>query len=165
MSKDHTHKPKAKSNAEMLIAENRKARFDYEILQTFEAGLVLMGSEVKSLRARQLQLKDSYVSFRGNEAFLQNAHIAEYKASSYNNHAPERLRKLLMNRRELDRINGSMREKGFSCVPLRVYFKNGRAKVELALVRGKKAHDKRESIKKRDVSRQLREQVKHRGRE
>lgn len=164
MSQDKGFKPKAKSNAELPIADNRKARFDYEILQTFEAGLVLMGSEVKSLRAKQIQLKDSYVSFRGDEAFLQNAHIAEYRASSYNNHAPERLRKLLMHRRELDRINGSMREKGFSCVPLRVYFKNGRCKVELALVRGKKAHDKRESIKKRDVDRQLREQVKHRVR-
>lgn len=146
----------------LLIAENRKARFDYEILQTFEAGMVLTGSEVKSLRAKQIQLKDSYVSFRGDEAFLQNAHIAEYRASSYNNHVPERLRKLLLHRKELDRINGSIREKGLSCVPLKVYFKNGRAKVELALVRGKKAHDKRDSIKKRDVSRQLREQVKHR---
>lgn len=146
----------------LLIAENRKARFDYEILQTFEAGLVLTGSEVKSIRAKQIQLKDSYVSFRGDEAFLQNAHIAEYKASSYNNHVPERLRKLLLHRNELNRINGSIREKGLSCVPLKVYFKNGRAKVELALVRGKKAHDKRDSIKKRDVSRQLREQVKHR---
>ena len=86
---------------------------------------------------------------------LQNAHIAEYRASSYNNHAPERLRKILMHRRELDRINGSMREKGYTCVPLRVYFKNGRAKVELALARGKKAHDKRESIKKRVMARNI----------
>lgn len=148
----------------LLVAENRKARHDYEILQTFEAGLVLTGSEVKSLRNKQIQLKDSYVSFRGDEAYLQNAHISEYKASSYNNHAPERLRKLLLHRRELDRIHGSIREKGLSCVPLKVYFKKGMAKVELALVRGKKAHDKRESIKKRDVARQLREQVKARHR-
>lgn len=144
----------------LIIAENRKARFDYEILQTFEAGLVLTGSEVKSLRARTVQLKDSYVSFRGNEAFLQNAHISEYKASSYNNHVPERLRKLLMHRRELDRVSGAIHEKGLSCVPLKLYFKGGMAKIELALVRGKKAHDKRESIKKRDVSRHLREQLK-----
>ncbi|PWU15303.1 MAG: SsrA-binding protein [Bdellovibrio sp.] len=144
----------------LLIAENRKARFDYEILQTFEAGLVLMGSEVKSLRAKQIQLKDSYVSFRGDEAYLQNAHIAEYRASSYNNHVPERLRKLLLHRRELDRLNGTMREKGLSCVPLKVYFKNGRVKVELALVRGKKARDKRESIKKREVDRALRQQMR-----
>lgn len=139
-----------------VIAENRKAWHDYEIIEKFEAGLVLMGSEVKSLRARQCQLKDSYVAFRGDEAFLQNAHISEYKASSYNNHQPERLRKLLLNRNELNEIYGALREKGLTCVPLKVYFKNGRAKVELALVRGKKAHDKRESIKKRDVQNQLR---------
>lgn len=142
---------------ERLIAENRKARFDYEILQTFEAGLVLMGSEVKSIRDGQVQLKDSYISFRGEEAFLQNAHIAVYKASSYNNHEPERLRKILLNRSELDRISTSLREKGLSCVPLKLYFKKGRAKIELALVRGKKTHDKRQDIKKRDVDRQLRQ--------
>lgn len=143
-------------SGEQLIAENRKARFDYEILQTFEAGLVLMGSEVKSIRDKQVQLKDSYISFRGNEAYLQNAHIAVYKSSSYNNHEPERLRKILLNRNELDRIYASIREKGLSCVPLKIYFKKGRAKLELALVRGKKAHDKRQDIKKRDVDRQLR---------
>lgn len=144
------------SSGEQLIAENRKARFDYEILQTFEAGLVLVGSEVKSIRDKQVQLKDSYISFRGDEAYLQNAHIAVYKSSSYNNHEPERLRKILLNRNELDRINASIREKGLSCVPLKIYFKKGRAKLELALVRGKKTHDKRQDIKKRDVDRQLR---------
>lgn len=149
---------------ERLIAENRKARFDYEILQTFEAGLVLMGSEVKSIRDGQVQLKDSYISFRGEEAFLQNAHIAVYKASSYNNHEPERLRKILLNRSELDRISTSLREKGLSCVPLKLYFKKGRAKVELALVRGKKTHDKRQDIKKRDVDRQLRQAKRSSGR-
>ncbi|GIL16806.1 MAG: SsrA-binding protein [Oligoflexia bacterium] len=140
----------------LVIAENRKAWHDYEILEKFEAGLVLKGSEVKSLRARQCQLKDSYVAFKGTEAYLQNAHISEYKSSSYNNHEPERLRKLLLNRNELDEIYAALREKGLTCVPLKVYFKNGRAKVELALVRGKKAHDKREAIKKRDVANQLR---------
>ncbi len=150
MSKDS-----AKSNI-LLIQENKKARFDYTIVDVYEAGLMLIGSEVKSLRNKDIQLKDAYISFRGDEAFLQNAHIAEYKASSYNNHAPERLRKLLLNRSELDEINGALREKGYSCVPLKVYFKNGRAKVEIALVKGKKTHDKREAIKKRDVSDQLR---------
>ena len=129
------------------------------ILDTWEAGLVLTGSEVKSLRNKQIQLKDSYVSFRGDEAYLQNAHIAEYKSSSYNNHTPERLRKLLLNRNELDRIQGNMNEKGLSCVPLKVYFKNGRAKVEIGLAKGKKAHDKREAIKKRDVANELRRSV------
>lgn len=140
----------------LIIQENKKARFDYTIVETYEAGLMLMGSEVKSLRNKDVQLKDSYISFRGNEAFLQNAHIAEYKASSYNNHAPERLRKLLMNRKELDEIFGALKEKGYSCVPLKIYFKEGRAKLEIALVKGKKTHDKREAIKKRDVSDQIR---------
>jgi SsrA-binding protein len=140
----------------LIISENRKARHDYTIVETYEAGLVLTGSEVKSLRDKQCQLKDSYVSFVRDEAFLQNAHISEYRASSYNNHAPERLRKLLMHRHELEKIYGALREKGLTCVPLKIYFKKGRAKIELALVKGKKAHDKREAIKKRDVSAELR---------
>lgn len=140
----------------LLIQENKKARFDFTVVETFEAGMVLMGSEVKALRAKDVQLKDSYIVFQGDEAFLQNAHIAEYKASSYNNHTPERRRKLLLNRKELDEIYGALREKGYSCVPLKIYFKNGRAKLEIALVKGKKTHDKREAIKKRDVSDQIR---------
>lgn len=144
----------------LIIQENKKARFDFTIVETYEAGLMLMGSEVKSLRNKDVQLKDSYISFRGNEAFLQNAHIAEYKASSYNNHVPERLRKLLMNRKELDEIQGALAEKGYSCVPLKIYFKDGRAKLEIALVKGKKTHDKRESIKKRDVEGQLRQTMR-----
>lgn len=147
----------------LVISENRKARFDYEILETYEAGLVLKGSEVKSIRNKQVQLKDSYISFMGDEAFLQNAHISEYKASSYNNHSPERFRKLLLNRRELEEIYGALREKGLSCVPLKIYFKNGKIKLEIALVKGKKAHDKRESIKQRDATRELRQQLRHRG--
>lgn len=138
----------------LIITENRKARHDYDILETYEAGIVLLGSEVKSLRDKQVQLKDSYVTFKGDEAYLQNAHIAEYKSSSYNNHAPERLRKLLLNRNELNKIYGALREKGLSCVPLKMYFKKGRAKVELALVKGRKLHDKRQAIKKRDETRE-----------
>lgn len=146
-----------------IVTENRKARFDYEILQTFEAGLVLTGSEVKSLRDKQMQLKDSYVSFRGSEAFLQNAHIAVYKASSYNNHEPERLRKLLLNRSELAKIDAALRERGLSCIPLKVYFKKGVAKIEIAIARGKKRHDKRQAIKTRDVNRELRSSSARRG--
>lgn len=144
----------------LIIQENRKARFDYEIVETLEAGLVLQGSEVKSLRDHQVQLKDSYVSFRGAEAFLQNAHIAVYKASSYNNHEPERLRKLLLHRNQLDRMFALMREKGLTCVPLKIYFKDGRVKVELALVKGRKAHDKREAVKTRDVKAQLQQTLR-----
>jgi SsrA-binding protein len=139
----------------LIISENRKARHDYDVVETFEAGLVLLGSEVKSLRDKQVQLKDSYVVFKGDEAYLQNAHIADYKASSYNNHAPERLRKLLMNRSELNKIYDALREKGLSCIPLKIYFKKGRAKIELALVKGRKAHDKRAAIKTRDVKREV----------
>lgn len=141
----------------LIIQDNKKARFDYEILETFEAGLVLTGSEVKSIRDRQVQLKDSYISFQGEEAYLQNAHIAPYKPGSYNNHEPERKRKLLLHRRELEKIFAALQEKGYACIPLKIYFKDGRAKVEIALARGKKSHDKRESIKKRDVQSQLRQ--------
>lgn len=144
----------------LIIHENKKARFDYTIIETFEAGLVLMGSEVKSLRDRSVQLKDSYISFKGHEAFLQNAHISEYKSSSYNNHEPERLRKILLHRHQLDEIFAAIREQGLTCVPLKIYFKNGRAKIEIALVKGKKLHDKRESIKKRDVEAQVRQSLR-----
>jgi SsrA-binding protein len=147
----------------LLISENKKARFDYEILETFEAGLVLSGSEVKSLRDKNVQLKDSFVVFQGSDAYLQNAHIAPYKAGSYNNHEPERRRKLLMHRRELDNIFEALRERGLTCIPLKIYFKDGRAKLEIALVKGRKTHDKREAIKKRDVQDQLR-QLKRRPR-
>ena len=140
----------------LMIQDNRSVRHDYHVIETFEAGLVLTGSEVKSIRDRTIQLKDSYVSFKGTEAFLQNAHISEYKASSYNNHNPERLRKLLLHQHELDQIYDALREKGLSCVPTKIYFKKGRVKVEIALVKGKKTHDKREAIKKRDVDNQLR---------
>ena len=139
----------------LIITENRKARHEYDVIETFEAGLVLTGSEVKSLREKQVQLKDSYISFTADEAFLQNAHISEYKSSSYNNHAPERKRKLLLHRHELGQIYGALREKGLTCIPLKIYFKKGRAKVEIALVKGRKLHDKRQAIKKREESREV----------
>ena len=138
-----------------IITDNKKARFDYEITEKFEAGLVLTGSEVKSLREGAVNLKDAYVSFRNGEAFLQNAHISEFKASSYNNHHPERLRKLLLNREEINKIMGKVQEKSLSCVPLKMYFKRGRVKVEIGLGRGKKKHDKRQSIKKKESDREL----------
>ena len=139
----------------LVIAENRKARHDYHILETFEAGMVLTGSEVKSLRNRQCQLKDSYVVFMGVEAYLQNAHISVYKASSYNNHEPERRRKLLLKRHELNKLYAQVREKGLSLIPLKVYYKKCIAKVEIAVGKGKKAHDKRESIKRREADREM----------
>ena len=144
-----------------IISVNKKARFDYHITETYEAGLQLQGSEVKSLRAGQCNLKDAYVSFKGTEAFLQNAHISVYKASSYNNHDPERLRKILLHRHELSRIYGALREKGLTCVPLKIYFKKGLAKVELGLGRGKKTIDKREAIKQRQENREMQQRLRH----
>jgi SsrA-binding protein len=143
-----------------VIVENKKARFDFHILETIEAGLVLTGSEVKSIRNAQVTLKDSYISFRGEEAFLQNAHISEYKASSYNNHEPERLRKLLLHKNELEDLQSSIREKGLSCIPLKVYLKRGKIKLLLGLAKGKKKGDKREDLKKRDANREIDRQLR-----
>lgn len=144
-----------------IVTENKKAWHDYHIVEKYEAGLVLTGSEVKSLRLGNCNLKDSYVAFVGDEVFLQKAHISPYTASSYNNHAPERLRKLLLNRREINKIYSAISEKGMSCVPLKVYFKDGRAKVEIAVVKGKTKGDKRESIKTRDVNREIQRATRH----
>ncbi len=144
----------------LLIQENREARFHYEILDTFEAGIELTGSEVKSLRGKNIRLKDSFVAFRNNEAYLQNVHIAPYKMGGYANHEPERYRRLLLHRHEIDHLFGEVREGGLTCVPLKIYFKNGRVKVLIGVARGKKLHDKREAIKKRDVAQSLRQSLK-----
>lgn len=141
----------------LLVSENRKARFDYLIVDTLEAGVALRGSEVKSLRQNGIQLKDSYVVLKNGEAFLQGAHIGPYQASSYLNHEPERLRKLLLSHVQIDRLDRSMSEKGLTCVPLKLYFKGRWAKIELGIAKGKNAGDKRESIKSRDVDRELRQ--------
>jgi SsrA-binding protein len=144
-----------------IISDNRKARFDYEVIETFEAGMVLMGSEVKSLRQDGCQLKDSYVAFQGHEAFLQKAHIGVYKPSSYNNHEPERLRKLLLHDHELGKIAAGIQQKGLTCVPLKIYFKKGRVKLEIALARGKKKGDKRAAIKEREAKRVVERSQRH----
>ncbi len=138
-----------------IITDNKKARFDYEILDVYEAGIVLVGSEVKSLRDGQCSLKDSYVAFRGHEAYLQKAHIAVYTASSIFNHEPERVRKLLLNKNELAKIQNGTTEKGLTCIALKMYFKKGIAKVEIALARGKKKGDKREAVKGREADRDI----------
>jgi SsrA-binding protein len=138
-----------------VVAGNRRARRDYQVLDTYEAGLVLLGSEVKSLRAGKMQLKDSYATVEGGEAYLVGAHIGPYEFSREGGHEPERSRKLLLNRREIDKIAGLLAEKGLTLVPLQVYFKDGKAKVELGLARGKTSYDKRETIKKRDAAREM----------
>ncbi len=145
-----------KENGIKLIAENRKARFDYIVIDTVEAGISLHGSEVKAIRDTGIQLKDSYVVIKNGEAYLQGAHVSPYKASSYLNHEPERLRKLLLSKIQIDRLDRSLSEKGYSCVPLKLYFKGRWAKIELGIVKGKNVGDKRESIKTRDVDRELR---------
>ncbi len=138
-----------------IISDNRKAFHNYHVLQSFEAGIVLEGGEVKSLRDGHVQLKDSYVIFKNDELFLQNCHISKYFASSYNAHEPERIRKLLLHRNEIDKIITQLKERGLSMVPLKIYFKEGIAKLEIALVKGKKDFDKRDDIKKRDAKRDL----------
>jgi len=136
------------------VAANRKAFHDYFIDDRIEVGLVLTGTEVKSLRDGRAQLKDSYVQFRNGEAYLVGAHISPYASGSWTNHLPERDRKLLLHRRELDRWAGAVATRGVSCVPLSLYFKGSRAKAEIALVKGKKLHDKRDAIRDRDLKRE-----------
>jgi SsrA-binding protein len=138
-----------------IVTVNRKARHDYEILETYEAGLVLSGTEVKSLRDGRANLKDSYARIERGEAWLYNVHISPYTHGNIYNHDPTRPRKLLMHRSEIRRLTGKVEERGLTLVPLRIYFKSGYAKVELALARGKKSYDKRRDIAKRDADREL----------
>ena len=148
---------------EKPIAENRKARHDYHLLERVEAGLQLTGSEVKSLREGRASLQQAYADVRDGEAWLVGAHIDTYDQAGVQNHEPERDRKLLLHRREIDSIYGKVRERGLTLVPTRLYFKNGRAKVELALARGKEQRDKRRDIAKREADRQIERALK-RGR-
>jgi SsrA-binding protein len=138
-----------------LITSNRRATHDYEILETFEAGLVLRGPEVKSLREGRANLSDSYAVLRRGEAFLVNAHVSPYEKAGRDNPEPRRERKLLMHRAELSRLGPKLAERGFTLIPLSLYFKAGRAKVELGLARGKKQYDKRQTLKKREQEREM----------
>ncbi|MDH3674046.1 MAG: SsrA-binding protein SmpB [Anaerolineae bacterium] len=138
-----------------VIATNRKARHDYLIEDTFEAGLVLTGSEIKSVRAGQVNLRDSYATVRNGELWLVNAHIAPYKQASSQNHEPRRERKLLLHRREIDVLVRKLQEKGLTLVPLQLYLKHSWAKVQLGLARGKKSYDKRQALRERDDRRQI----------
>jgi SsrA-binding protein len=137
------------------VASNRQASFRYEFLDRYEAGVVLEGTEVKALRDTGAQLKDGYALIRDGELWLHNVHIPPYAPAARENHQPERDRKLLLHRRELDRIMGRIKERGLTLVPTRIYFKDGRAKVEVALARGKDRYDKREAIKERETKRDL----------
>jgi SsrA-binding protein len=147
---------------EKLIASNKKAFHDYFVLQKAEAGLALTGTEVKSLRDGKANIKDSYVLFKDGEAFLFNAHISPYSHGNLQNHEAERNRKLLLHRREIEKLREQVVEKGLTVVPLRLYFKGGRVKVEIAVVRGKKLYDKRETEKKRELDREAAVAMKQR---
>ena len=143
------------------ITVNKKAFHNYEIIEKFEAGMVLVGSEVKSIREGKVNLKDSYVDMRSVEAFLINAHIAAYSNASYNNHEPERERKLLLHRRELMKLDKKVKTRGFSIVPLRMYFnKKGRVKIEIAIAKGKREYEKKQKIKDRDIKRDVERELR-----
>lgn len=148
-----------KERGRKLIAQNRRARHDWSVLDTYEAGLVLTGTEVKSLRQGRASLVDSFASIDDGEVWLRNLHIPEYTEGTWTNHEPRRSRKLLLHSGEILRLIGKIKESGLSLVPLSLYFTDGKAKVELALAKGKKAHDKRRDIAKRDADREMQRAV------
>lgn len=142
--------------ARKMIAQNKKARHDYSIEETFEAGIALMGTEVKSLRQGRASLLDAYAYVQDGEVWLSGVHIPEYTLGTWTNHTPRRTRKLLMHRKEIDRLTGDLKQSGQALVPLSLYFLGGRAKVELGLGKGRKAHDKRQVLAERDAKKEIR---------
>lgn len=147
-----------------ILATNRKAFFNYEILERAEAGVSLVGSEVKSIREGGLNFRDSYVEFRAGELFLVGCFVGPYSHGNQQNHTDDRPRKLLLHKREILKLGGKATERGLTLVPLKAYFKNGRIKLEIGLARGKRTHDKRESIKRRDIERDTRQEARERRR-
>jgi len=145
----------AKESGRKLVAQNKKARHDYHLDDRYEAGLVLTGTEVKSLRAGRASLVDAYAHIKDGEVWLENAHIPEYDQGSWTNHEPRRSRKLLLHRDEIGKLIGKTKESGVTLVPLSLYFKDGKAKVEIALARGKKSYDKRQTLAARDAAREI----------
>jgi SsrA-binding protein len=145
----------AREKGRKVVASNRKARHDYSILDTYEAGIALTGTEVKSLRAGRASLVDAFAEVKQGEVFLHGVHIAEYTMGTWTNHAPRRVRKLLLRRMEIDKLAGKVKEGGVTLIPLSLYFSDGWAKVELGLARGKKSYDKRQDIAKRDADREI----------
>jgi SsrA-binding protein len=152
----------ARPTGTQLIAENRRARHDYHLLERIEAGIELTGTEVKSLRAGHVNLQRAFADLRQGQIYLVGAHISEYAQGNLQNHEPDRDRKLLLHRREIDSLLGSVRERGLTLVPTRMYFKDGRVKVELALARGKETRDKRRDLAARDAQRQIERALKER---
>ena len=154
----------AREEAQKNIAENRKAFHDYHILETFEAGVALLGTEVKSIREGNVNLRDSFARVESGEVWIYNVHINPYSHRGYSDHEPTRRRKLLLHRQEIRKLIGKTVERGMTLVPTRLYFKHGHVKVSLALAKGKQAHDKRETIKRREADRETRAAVKERRR-
>jgi len=151
-----------KSEENKSLSKNRKADFEYYLLERFEAGIVLQGSEIKSVRAGQMSLQESYVSVSENEAWLKDAHIAPYNPASYSNHDPLRARQLLLNKKEIRELFVAVRQKGVSIVPVKLYLKDGKAKLEIAIAKGKKNYDKRQVLEKRDTERDIARSIKGR---
>ncbi|HEU5156163.1 MAG TPA: SsrA-binding protein SmpB [Streptosporangiaceae bacterium] len=147
-----------------LVAQNKRARYDYHIEDTWEAGMVLTGTEVKALRAGRAALTDGYARVKDGEVWLEGVHIPEYLQGTWTNHAPRRPRKLLLHKREIVRIEAKTQEPGLTLVPLALYFKDGKAKIEIALARGKRAYDKRQAIARREAKREMDRVVRHRTR-
>jgi SsrA-binding protein len=153
-----------REKAQRVIADNRKAFHDYHVLDTWEAGVALLGTEVKAIREGRVNLRDSYARVDKGEVWLMNVHISPYSHTGYASHDERRQRKLLLHRHEIQKVTGQVNQKGLTLVPLQLYFKHGRVKVALALVKGKQAHDKRETIRRREVDRETRAAVKARSR-
>jgi len=156
--------PTAREQARRVIAENRKARHDYHVLDTWETGVALLGTEVKAIREGRVNLRDSYARVENGEVWMMNVHISPYSHRGYAEHSEMRQRKLLLHRHEIRKLVGHTAEKGLTLVPLELYFKAGRVKVLLALAKGKQAHDKRETLRKREIDRETRAAVKTRQR-
>ena len=154
-----------RERGQQVVATNRKARHDYHIEDVYEAGIVLTGTEVKSLRAGRASLVDGYATIERGEAWLENVHIPEYTQGTWTNHSTRRRRKLLLNRVEIDKLTGKIKESGFTLVPLSLYFKDGNAKVEIALAKGKKEYDKRHSLKEQQDKREAARAVSTKGKE
>ena len=147
-----------------LICKNKKAFFNYQIEETYEAGIVLTGTEVKSCRQGQANLKDSYARVKNGEVFLYDVHISPYSHAGYSQHEPLRIRKLLFHKQEIKRLLGKTKEQGYAFIPLKLYFRNGKVKVEMALAKGKKLYDKREDIKKKDLRREAVSELRRKNR-
>ena len=153
-----------REKAQRVVADNRKAFHDYHVLETWEAGMVLLGTEIKAIREGRVNLRDSFARVDNGEVWLANVHISPYSHTGYAHHEERRQRKLLLHKHEINKLMGLVREKGLTLVPLQLYFKNGRLKTQLALVKGKQTHDKREAIRRREVDRETRAAVKQRSR-